>query len=205
MLLEEVRRPFDDPAWVFEIKYDGYRVLAEFGAGKARLKTRGGADATRWFPEVVQGLASVPGGPHITDGEVCVLDEYGRSDFDRLQDRARRRRWFEGCDPVAYCVFDLLVHAGRDITALPLAERKARLAKLMHPAPPNVLVVGHFDGESTSLFEGAVVPLALEGLVGKRKDSPYLPGVRSPGWVKIKRKGAIPPERFKRGPNKAIS
>jgi bifunctional non-homologous end joining protein LigD len=205
MLLEEAKRPFDSPEWLFELKYDGYRLLAEFGGGKARLKTRNGADATRWFPEVARGLASVPGGPHITDGEVCVLDEHGRSDFDKLHERAKRRRWYAGCDPVAYCVFDLLVLAGRDITGMPLLDRKARLTKLLTPAPEGVLVVGHFDGESEQLFEGAVLQLGLEGLVGKRKASPYLPGVRSLDWVKIKRKGATPAQRFNRGPNKTIS
>lgn len=199
MLLEEVKRPFDDPEWLFELKFDGYRMLAEFGGGAARLKTRNGVDASAWFPEIVQGLATVPGGPYITDGEVCVLDEHGRADFDRLQDRALRKRWFKGAPPVTYCVFDLLVAAGRDIMALPLVDRKKRLAKLLKPAPPSTMFVSHFDGESVELFASAVIPLGLEGLVGKRKDSAYQPGVRSRDWLKIKRKGATPAQRFRRG------
>jgi bifunctional non-homologous end joining protein LigD len=67
-----------------------------------RLATRKGADCTRWFPEIVQGLAQLPGGPHILDGEVCVLDELGRSDFNRLQDRARRRCFYPECDAVTF-------------------------------------------------------------------------------------------------------
>ena len=62
------------------------------------LATMRGADCTPWFPEVVQGLARLKGGPHIMDDEVCVLDELGRSDYNRLKDRARRRCWYEGCD-----------------------------------------------------------------------------------------------------------
>ncbi len=100
MLLSEHPMPFDLPGWMYEIKHDGYRVTAMFGSGAWRLRTRGGADATRWFPEVARSLAAVPGGPYITDGEVCVFDDLGRSDFDRLQARARRRRYVEGGDHV---------------------------------------------------------------------------------------------------------
>lgn len=204
MLLEEVPRPFDDPEWIFEVKYDGYRLLAEFGGGHVRLKTRNGTDATTWFPEIARSLAAVRGGPYLTDGEVCVLDEHGRSDFDRLHERATRRRWYEGADQVVYCAFDLLVQRGRDIRALPLLKRKAALKKLLAQSVANVLYVSHFDGKSVELFNGAVQTLGLEGLVGKRRDSSYAAGARSPDWVKIKRKGAVPPERFKRGAPKAV-
>ena len=100
--------PFTDPAWGFEVKYDGYRMLAEVDAGRVRLQTRNGADATAWFPEIARPLAGMPAGRHIVDGEVCVLDGIGRSDFDRLQDRARLRRYRPGADLVAFCVFDVL-------------------------------------------------------------------------------------------------
>lgn len=115
MLLSEGKRPapFGQVGWIFDIKYDGWRLLAGARDGKVQLATRNGVDATNWFPEVVQGLASLAGGPHILDGEVCVLDDLGRSDFNRLQDRAGRRRWFHGCDPVVFCAFDLLARDGR--------------------------------------------------------------------------------------------
>ncbi|RZL88519.1 MAG: hypothetical protein EOP82_22775 [Variovorax sp.] len=198
MLLDE--RPLDlhEPGWIYEIKYDGYRVIATFGAGSCELRTRKGADATKWFPEVVNSLEEIPGGPYVTDGEVCVLDDVGRSDFDKLQDRARRRRWDVGADPVVYCVFDLLVLEGKDITAVPLLQRKQALADLLDPAPPNVLMVGHFDSDGHRFFHESVLPLKLEGLVAKWPTSPYSPGVRSSAWVKVKRKGAVPAERFKR-------
>ena len=198
MLLDNKERaPFDDPAWLFEIKIDGYRVLAEVAGGQAALRTRNGADCTEWFPEVAGGLRSLPGGPHVLDGEAAVLDDVGRSDFDRLQDRAKRRRWYQGCDPVAYMIFDLLVHNGKNITKLPLAERKARLQKMLTPAPDSVLYMQHFESESVLPFQQAVVPLQLEGLVGKRRDSLYVPGARSRDWVKVKRPGAVPAKRFK--------
>jgi bifunctional non-homologous end joining protein LigD len=83
--------PFNSPDWLFEVKNDGYRVLAEFGTGQAELRTRGGHDCSEWFPEVTRALARHHGGSHVVDGEVCVLDDLGRSDLDRLQGRARRR------------------------------------------------------------------------------------------------------------------
>jgi bifunctional non-homologous end joining protein LigD len=204
MLLDERLLDLEEPGWIYEIKFDGYRVLAEFGEGvKTELRTRHGADATKWFPEVVKSLASIKGGPFITDGEACVLDDLGRSDFEKLQDRARRRRWFPGAGSVTYAVFDLLIDQGEDITQLPLVERKARLAELLKGPPPSVLYVNHFDNEAhdiNTIVRDAVVPFELEGLVAKRKESVYQPGVRSSDWVKVKRKNAIPAQRFKRGP-----
>jgi len=198
MLLDE--RPVDltEPGWICEFKFDGYRLMAEVDL-HVELRTRGGASATAWFPEVVAGLSVLKGGPYIFDGEVCVLDDQGRSDFDKLQDRARRRKWFQGAPPVVYCIFDVLVDRGVDITRQPLKQRKETLAKLLKKNLPNVLLVGHFDGEDgLTVFEKAVRPLKLEGLIAKRNLSTYQPGVRSPDWVKVKRNGAVPPERFKR-------
>ena len=198
MLLTEVKRPFSGPEWLYEIKFDGYRLLARFGDGQCELRTRNGTDASRWYPEIVTGLSRVTGGPHVTDGEVCVLDDVGRSDFDALHARSLRRRWYEGAPPVAYCAFDLLVHRGRTVMGLPLEERKKRLARLLTPAPPAVLVVGGFEAIGERFFAEAVLPLALEGMVAKRKGSIYVPGARSLDWVKVKRKGATPAGRFTR-------
>jgi bifunctional non-homologous end joining protein LigD len=190
--------PFAQPGWIYELKFDGYRLIAGVNAGEVRLATRNGTDATKWFPEVAEGLAALSGGPHILDGEICVLDELGRSDFHRLQERAKRRRWYEGCDPVVFCAFDLLVLDGRSLIGLPVEARKAQLEKLLTPARASVLFVGHFDAEhGRQLFDHAK-ELKLEGLVAKRLGSPYLPGERSADWLKCKVPGAVPPERFKR-------
>lgn len=201
MLLHQGKRsqPFEQPGWIYELKFDGYRLVAGVQDGQVKLATRKGADATRWFPEVVQGLAQLPGGPHILDGEVCVLDELGRSDFNRLQDRARRRCFYPECDPVVFCAFDLLAQDGHSIIGLPVELRKARLQALLTPIPASTMYVGHFEAqEGRVMFEQAVHQLELEGLVAKRLGSPYRPGERSPDWVKVQRKGAIPPERFAR-------
>lgn len=198
MLLDE--RPIDmaDPGWIVELKQDGWRLMAQVDAG-VELRTRGWANATTWFPEVANGLAGLKGGRFVFDGELVVQDEQGRSDFDRLQDRAKRRRLYPGADPVVYCIFDLLVHRGTDVSQRPLKERKAMLAKLLARPLANILYVRHFSGaDGAAVFRQAVLPLKLEGLVAKRETSVYQPGIRSADWVKVKRKGAIPRERFKR-------
>lgn len=197
MLLGEVRRPFSDEAWTFELKFDGYRILAERNGMAAALRTRNGADATKWFPEVASALAGAAPDSYVVDGEVCVLDDIGRSDFNRLQDRARTRRFKPGADPVVYCIFDLLVVEGESIVDEPLATRRERLAELFSAPVPSVLIVRGADGQGEWLYEQALA-LKLEGIVAKRLDSPYLPGIRSDAWLKIKRPGAVPAERFKR-------
>jgi len=141
------------------------------------------------------GLASLGPG-HILDGEVSCLDDIGRSDFDRVLRRARRRRWYPGADLVVYCVFDLLVKNGRDIRDRTYERRKAALASLLSKRPASLLYVDH-DANGRWLIEQALA-LQLEGIVGKRGSSTYQAGIRSPDWIKIKRPGAVPPNRFRR-------
>ena len=86
MLLSEVLTPFSRDGWTFELKYDGWRCLAEVKDGVARIQSRRGFDLSRRWSRVVTSLASIPG-HHILDGEMCVLDDLGRSDFDKLTAR----------------------------------------------------------------------------------------------------------------------
>lgn len=188
MLASEGGRPFTSTDWLYEVKYDGYRCLARFGDGSTELRTKSGVDCTRWFPEIADLLAPIAGGPHVVDGEACVLDDIGRSDFERLQARARRRRRYPGCDPVTLCVFDILYLGGRSLMALPLLERKAMLQQLLAPLKPRIVLVGDFPAEA-DLFPKLAIGARLEGFVAKRLASPYLPGVRSRDWLKIKREG----------------
>jgi bifunctional non-homologous end joining protein LigD len=124
----------------------------------------------------------------VIDGEACILDEIGRSDFERLQARARRRRWFAGADQVTLCAFDLLYLDGRNVMGLPLSERKAMLQQLLAPLKGLLVVVWEFPAEA-DLFGRLVLGASLEGFVAKRLASPYTPGVISPDWRKIKRSG----------------
>jgi bifunctional non-homologous end joining protein LigD len=188
MRATEGGKPFTDPDWIYELKYDGYRCLARAGGGVAtELRTKNGVNCTAWFPEVAQLLSELPE-PMILDGEVCVLDEIGRSDFERLQARARRRRWTPGADPVTFCAFDVLYAEGRYVMERPLVLRKAMLQRLLAPLAGRLVVVGEFPAEAP-LFDQLVVGAKLEGFMAKRLASPYVPGVVSPDWVKIKRAG----------------
>ena len=197
MLLSEVPRPFKRQGWGFEPKYDGWRCLAQVKDGRAAIRTRRGMDTTAWWPEIARGLSMLKG-HHIVDGEVCVLDELGRSDFERLQRRARMKRCTEGADPVAFCVFDVLVYEGRDVMKTALRHRKALLGALLGSRPEALLRVTHLENDGEWLYQQAVA-LGLEGIVAKDLSSTYQPGVRSLQWLKIKRPGAAPSERFHLG------
>ena len=198
MLLDKRKHPpFDSPDWAFEVKYDGWRLLAEFGNTIPKLRTRQGLDASAWFPEIGRALSVFQGGPHVVDGEVCVLDKLGRSDFERLQERARRKCWYQDCDPVVFCIFDVLVQSGRSVMGLPYTDRKRRLTRIFTPKPKHtLLIVQSIPDTGIELFAHAVA-LELEGIVGKRKDSIYTPGERTDVWRKVRRPGAVSPERFK--------
>jgi len=205
--------PFSSPDWIYEIKFDGYRCLAgieaeakakpeteearrEYAASRVCLHTKSGASCGRWFPELLEPLADLPGGPHVLDGEACVLREDGTSDFNLFQTRARHRRWYEGAPLVSYAIFDILIHNGRKVMNLPLMRRKALLQELLgEQSRPRLLLVKELPAQA-ALFHSMTLPedqggvgLQIEGVVAKRKDSVYLPGVRSPDWKKIKRPG----------------
>lgn len=197
MLLGQAKRPFDDPHWDYQLKYDGYRLLAAHEGDTALLKSRNGANATAWFPELVEGLNHLEPQRCVLDGEVCVLDSYGRTDFNRLHERALARRYKPGLALVVYCVFDVLVHRGKDVRALPLQRRQKLLEQLFRRPTSSMLRVTGFRGEGNWLFEQACA-LELEGIVAKRLDAPYASGVRSDAWLKIKRKGAVTAQRFVR-------
>lgn len=195
MLAETAPDPFTRPGWLFELKYDGYRLLVGTGqaAGGAappgvRLAYRSGRDATGVFPELARALAALPFDSLILDGEVAVLDEDGRPSFQSLQRRAllSRRPDVERAAielPAVLFVFDLLAFEGRDLRALPLVERKRLLASALPAAGP-VRFADHVEERGEELYE-AVRARGLEGLVAKKADSPYRAG-RSSAWLKIR-------------------
>jgi len=182
-------KPFTSTDWIYEVKYDGYRCMARAGGHQTcELRTKSGANSTAWFPEVAELLKQLPGGPHVIDGEVCVLDDIGRSNFEALQARARRRRWYPGCAAVTLCAFDLLFLGGTNVMERPLAQRKAMLQRLLGPLQGRLVIVRELPARA-ELFDAAVLGAKLEGFVAKRLASAYAPGVRSPDWLKIKRPG----------------
>jgi len=188
MLAESSDEPFSDPDWLFELKLDGYRLLAARGSGPPRLFSRNGNDLAFSFPEVSRALGALPSSRLLLDGEVVALDESGRPSFQRLQQRAKltraldiRRAAVE--NPVTFFAFDLLAVDEFDVRPLPLAKRKALLRKLLPPAGL-IRLLDHFEGEGEVLYEH-VRKLGLEGIVAKRADSAYRAG-RSSSWIKIR-------------------
>jgi len=189
-LCEPRGEPFSRPGWLFELKYDGYRLLAAKAGTPPRpaVYLRKGEEATRSFPEIARALAALPAELVVLDGEVVVLDEQGRPVFGRLQKRARLRR---GLDveraalelPATYFAFDLLAFGEFDLRPLPLRERK-RLLRDLVPALGPLRYADHVEERGADLYREAR-RMGLEGVVGKRADSPYRGG-RGPAWVKVR-------------------
>jgi bifunctional non-homologous end joining protein LigD len=187
---ETRERAFTKPGWLFELKYDGFRMLAERSAGAVRLLYRSGRDATAIFPELESAVAALPC-DLILDGEAVVLDEEGRPVFQLLQRRAQRTRRIDveqaaTANPAAYFAFDLLALEGFDLRPLPLSVRKDLLHRVFSLAgdtgPLRILDAIPERGED---LYAAVEGLGLEGIVAKRADSPYRAGY-SPDWLKVR-------------------
>jgi bifunctional non-homologous end joining protein LigD len=177
MLATLAAAPFDDPAWGFEVKWDGYRAIATLDArGGVTLTSRNGLDLLKRFPGLASMGAAFRSLPVIADGEICALDERGRSSFQALQ---------RGDAALTFVAFDLIYAEGRDLRALPLAERKLKLEALI-VAGHGVLYSKHIAGTGTAFFAVAKRE-GLEGIVAKRLASPYR-GTRSRDWLKIKAK-----------------
>ena len=181
--------PFDNDKWLFEIKYDGVRVLAIRQGEDTHLYARKGTDITNRYPEVVLALNSIALDRFVLDGEVVAQDEHGRPSFQLLQRRmhvndARQIARLSLAVPVSYYVFDLLGFDRFDTRTLPLEERKRLLSELIHSEGP-VRYCDHVIGRGKD-FYAAISEHELEGVVAKLRDSPYR-GTRTGDWLKIKR------------------
>ena len=178
--------PFTRDDWVFEIKYDGYRLLAGKEDGQVKLISRNQHDFTGVFPEIAEVLSALPYEHFLLDGEVVVHDAEGLPSFAGMQQRGRLTRsldiqraalqW-----PATLYSFDLLLFDGFDLRRFPLLERK-RLLTDMLPSVGPIRVSEHIAREGEAMFE-QLKTLKLEGIVGKRADSTYI-GRRSADWVK---------------------
>ena len=187
MLAQPREAAFDDPGWHFELKLDGYRMLAAGGGGETGLLTRNGHDALATFPEIGRALRRLPFRHVILDGEVVVHDAAGLPSFRHLQKRARlsraidvRRASFVA--PASFYAFDLLALDDHDVRGLTLSERRRFLREVVPEAGP-IRLSEHFDGCGKALFR-QVREMGLEGIMAKRADSRYTGG-RSPDWLKI--------------------
>jgi bifunctional non-homologous end joining protein LigD len=186
MLARPRALPFSRDGWIFEIKYDGFRLLAERTAGRPRLAYRGGGDATSAFPEIADALAALPGGDLLLDGELVACGDDGRPSFQLLQQHYRRSRSRGRTGDAAefrFHAFDLLGADGLDLRPVPLALRKEALA-LVVPEAGLVNRVAHVESAGEQVF-AEVQRLGLEGMIAKRADAPYMGG-RSSDWLKVR-------------------
>jgi bifunctional non-homologous end joining protein LigD len=180
-------KPFDDDEWLFEVKWDGHRCLANLGTA-TRLTSRTRRDMTAQFPELIDMHRQLAARNAVVDGEIVALDRNGRPSFERMQDRFHRTpeelARNKGRVPVQFLAFDLLWLDGRSLLDLPLVERRARLNEVLVETR-DIRLSQVVEGDGKRFFE-QVRELELEGIVAKRAASPYRPGIRSPDWRKIK-------------------
>jgi bifunctional non-homologous end joining protein LigD len=185
MLATLVGGPFDDPDWLFEVKWDGFRMEAVVDGDTARLWTRGQQDAAaRYFGPFLDPPTWIVAKQAIVDGEVIALDQGGEPDFALLQARIKGRGAAAEPNPFIYEVFDLLDLDGRSLLDVPLEERRRLLSEVLRP-DPRVRLSEHIAGKGMAFFEAARAR-GLEGIMAKDRRSIYEPGKRTDRWQKIK-------------------
>jgi len=180
MLATLVEAPFDDPDWIFETKWDGYRALAYVDEkDNVTLYSRNENIFNANFPPIVQELTHL-GAQAILDGEIVILDPHGKSNFQWMQNYQKTH---EGA--LFYYVFDLLFLNGTDLRDLPLLERKEKLRTLLESASlPHIRYSEHIEAKGKAVFKKAE-QFHLEGIIAKNGQSTYV-STRSKNWLKIK-------------------
>jgi bifunctional non-homologous end joining protein LigD len=167
--------------WVYELKFDGIRLIAVKKGEKVNLISRNENELAARFPEVAEAVRALPITDCVIDGEVVALDEKGGSSFQLLQAREMEGRQ----SPIYYYVFDLLQAAGKSLTGLPVERRKALLSTLCEGAADVIRFSGEIGGDPDALLR-EVKRLGLEGIIGKQRGSVYEPDRRSGAWIKLK-------------------
>lgn len=177
MLATLTDAPFDDAGWVFEDKYDGFRMVATIEGGKVTLYSRNGKIISQSYIEVAKALEGTKGDA-VIDGELVALDKDGISHFQLLQNALRHQA------TLRYCAFDLMFKDGQDLRDLPLLQRKTELKTIL-PRHRLIAFSAHRKTHGTKFFHEAE-RRGLEGIMAKRGDSKYQSGARTDHWLKIK-------------------
>lgn len=183
--------PRSSPDYLYELKLDGVRIIAEKSGDDVRLSYRSGRVTTRNYADIARAVSRLVVSDVVLDGEIVTFDEAGRPNFQRLAPRIQARRQMdisraEATVPVAYLVFDILRVGQHDLTRVPLEERKA-LVKRLCPEVGLCRALDHIAERGDALWD-LCEKEGLEGMVAKRRTSPYLPGPQVSGhWAKIKR------------------
>jgi bifunctional non-homologous end joining protein LigD len=179
LLLRQDALPDDATRWLYQLKLDGYRAIAFKSGGVLHLRSRNNRDFSRTYPAVFQALAKLPN-ETVIDGEIVAVDAEGRPAFQLLQNAA------VGAVPILYYVFDVMVLAGRNVMAEPLETRRDLLeCKVLPTLVEPIRYVDALDAELPVLIQ-SVKEQRFEGLVAKRRDSRYEPGLRSGAWQKMR-------------------
>src|SRR5665213_891935 len=178
MLATLIDKPFDEPGWIYEIKWDGYRAIALCGKSKVELISRNNKSFNDKFYPIHSALAAL-GLNAVLDGEIVVLKKDGVSSFGALQN------WRSEADgTLAYYVFDLLWLNGHNLMGLPLSTRRELLKKIL-PTEGEIRESQSFATTATE-FLAAADKMGLEGIIAKKEDSLYEPGARGRDWLKMK-------------------
>ena len=169
--------PPTGPKWIYEIKHDGYRIMAQRADGRVLLLTRKAINFANRFPQIVAALTVLPVRSCLIDGEAVVCDHGGLAVFDLIR----------GYRTMARCAFDLLELDGKDFRRMPIEERKRNWWSFSHPSE-GIAFNEHHTGEGATIFEHACA-LGCDGIVSKRLGSTYRSG-RADCWVKVKNPNA---------------
>jgi bifunctional non-homologous end joining protein LigD len=188
-MLADTREPFDSKDYVFEVKWDGMRALVFKNGPRIELQNRNLRDVTAGFPELQELRNGIRAAKAIIDGEAVVLGDNGTPEFGRLQNRfgvddPKRAEVLSKTIPVTYVAFDLLHLNGKDIASKPLLERKEKLKEILKEGPH--LLFGDHIEEYGKRYFGEASKKGFEGIIGKERNSPYLPGTRGIYWIKSK-------------------
>lgn len=194
MVARLVRDPFDREGWFFELKWDGFRAIAEKDKLGVRLHSRNQKDFTKRFPVIAQAVSALD---NVTlDGEIVALDENGHPRFEWLVNRGPQK------GTIVYYVFDLLQLGDKDLRSEPLLRRKSLLQKLLRKND-TLRYVDHITTEGLAMFSGAFA-LGMEGIVAKDPGSPYVEGpTQTWHWQKIKNREYQRKEKIEFQPRKA--
>jgi DNA ligase D-like protein (predicted ligase) len=179
MLLLHTQKLPEGPEWLYELKLDGYRALAIKSGGKVHLRSRNDNDFNARYPGVVKALTPMPDDT-VIDGEVVALDEDGRPSFNTLQN------YGSAGAPLHFFIFDLLILGGRDLMGEPLTKRREMIEQHVLPKLADPIRYSPVLEASLSGLIHSVKEQGLEGLVAKRRDSKYEPGLRSGAWMKMR-------------------
>ena len=180
MLATLTKEPFDSPEWVYEEKYDGYRILAYKRGKDVLLVTRNLKDYTDAYPAVAAAIRALPTKEFVLDGEVVIFDTQGNSNFQMLQQEELR-----GKRRPAYVAFDCLEKDGADVTGLPWTERRRVMESIVPAGKGTVRRSRILPGDGMGAY-AAAKQKGWEGVIAKRKASAYVPDSRSPNWLKVK-------------------